>query len=156
MNIFVFFPHHLISHLQGWTFQPRFPEHNISSSLVANSTVIVGKSDSRDGTGDRHPRKWVPLRVRPLAGCGNVRQVPPFVALGSHVDRAVLTQRATFEPFKVVSLLISDKGPCIDAAIPVDRAVGVAEAVPLTPVHFEGAARTSTKVARVALRAVLP
>jgi hypothetical protein len=142
--------------LQGWAFQARFPEHNVSSSVVANGTVIVGEGDASGGAGDRHPRKWVPFGGRPLAGCGNVRQLPPVVALAPHVDRPVLAQGATIEPFKVVSLLHGVEGPCVDAAIPVDGTVGVAEAVPLAPVHLERAARAPTKVARVSLRAVLP
>ena len=153
--MFIFSPH-WISHLQGWAFQARFPEHNVSSSVVANGTVIVGEGDASGGAGDRHPRKWVPLRGRPLAGCSNVRQLPPGVALAPHVDRPVLPQGATVEPFKVVSLLRGVEGPCVDAAIPVDGTVGVAEAVPLAPVHLERAARAPTKVARVSLRAVLP
>ena len=124
--------------------------------MVANCTVIVGEGDAGGGAGDGHPRKWVPLRLRPLAGCSNVRQVPPVVAFAPHVDRTVLAQGATVEPFKVVSLLLRVKGPCVDAAIPVEGTVGVAEAVPLPPVHLERAARTPTKVARVSLRAVFP
>jgi hypothetical protein len=141
--------------LQGWAFQARFPEHDVSSSVVANRTVIVGEGDAGGGAGDGHPRKWISLRVRPLAGCSNVRQVPLIVALAPYVDRAVLAQGVTVESLKVVSLLPGVEGPRIDAAIAVDGTVGVAEAVPLSPVHLERAARTPTKVARVSLRAVL-
>ena len=54
--------------------------------MVANGTVVVGEGDPRGSAGDRHPRQWVALRVRALARCGNVWQVPTLDALAPHVD----------------------------------------------------------------------
>ena len=90
-------------HLQGWAFKARFPEDNISSSMIANSAVIVGEGDPRGSAGDGHPRQWVALRVRALARCGDVWQVPVLDALAPHVDRAVLAQGATVKPLKIVA-----------------------------------------------------
>ena len=146
---------HLTFHLQGWAFKAGFPEHNVAASLVADSTVVVGEGDASGGAGDWHPRQWVALRVGPLAGGRNVRQLPALRALAPHIDRPVLTQCAAVKPFKVVPLFRRVEGPRVDAAVAVDGAVGVAEAVPLPPVHLQRAARTPAKVARVSLWTVL-
>ena len=123
--------------------------------MVANSAVVVGEGDAGAGAGHRHPGQGVALRVGALASCRDIWKTPTSVALAPHIDRPVLAQGATFKPFKLVSLLCGIEGSCIDAAVAVDGTVFVAETIPLPPVHLEGAPRTSTKVARVPLWAVL-
>lgn len=72
--------------LQGWAFKARFPEHNITAGMVANSAVVVGEGDAGAGAGHWHPGQRVALRVGALASCRDIWKTPTSVALAPHID----------------------------------------------------------------------